>query len=465
MQSPSLNTPVSDVIDILYLASYKMQDILMGAVTGQLRSASPSAFSRKWNAMTTMSGPRRWHEQRWVIDSVLRTDGLEWDQPRIAYTLRPMGIDANPDFAVAKSRISKFADLTPVFTELGERRERLAKEAEAQGRLVAAREHYFHAALLFASAEWPIWEDSAELTALDDRKNDCYAAYGRLADHHVERVEIPFNDSYIPAWFHLPPGYSGGAIPTVIACGGMDAAKELNVNLYGDKLLQRGFAVLSFDGPGQGEAPIRGVKFTPTAWVEAGEVIMDWCRGREEVDNDRIVGFGLSFGSYWMSQIAATQPSLKGAAVGLVCHEPGGHAIFEQASPTFKARYMWMSGLEHDEAAFDEMAKEIDLRAAITGMQVPWLVIAGDEDELSPMQHTYDLARDCPSPSPLLVYQQGRHALSLPTPSVALGPNWLTYSADWLLDRVNGVPAEDFVDFVPPNGVIERRPHPKESAR
>lgn len=413
--------------------------------------------------MTTKPGPRRWHEQRWVIDSVLRTDGLEWDQPRIAYTLRPMGVDAVPDFRVAESRISKFADMTPVFTELAERRQKLAQDAENAGRSVAAREHYFHAALLYATAEWPIWEDTPQLVDLDDRKNYCYAAYGRLADHHVERVDIPFGGSFIPAWFHLPPGYHAGAVHTVISCGGMDAPKELNVNLYGDKFLERGFAVLAFDGPGQGEAPIRGVKFTPTAWVDAGNAILAWCRDRAEVDNDRIAAFGLSFGSYWMSQIAATQPGLRGAAVGLVCHEPGGHMIFEMASPTFKARYMWMAGLEHDEDSFDKMAQEIDLRPLMPGMQVPWLIIAGDEDELSPMEHSYDLARRCPSPSPLLVYQQGRHALSLPTPSVALGPNWLTYASDWLLDRVNGAPAEDYVDYVLSTGSIERRPHPKEA--
>ncbi|MDX6239376.1 MAG: hypothetical protein QOG10_4191 [Kribbellaceae bacterium] len=414
--------------------------------------------------MQPQPGPRRWHEQRWIIDSVLRTDGLEWDQPRIAYTMRPMGIDASPDFHLARTRISKFADLVPVFTELAERRERLATEAEEAGRLVTAREHWFHCSLLFATAEWSIWEDCTLLTELDDRKNRAYAAYARLADHHVERVEIPLGDAFIPAWFHLPPGHTEGLVPTVIACGGMDAAKELNVNLYGDKLLQRGFAVLSFDGPGQGEAPVRGLKFTPTNWIDAGEAIMQWCRERAEVDDDKIVGFGLSFGSYWMSQIAASQPSLKGVAVGLVCHEPGGHMIFEMASPSFKARYMWMAGLEHDEPAFDRMAQQIDLRPVIGDMQVPWLVVAGDEDELSPIQHSYDLARACPSPSPMLVYQQGRHALSLPTSSVASGPNWLTYSADWLLDRVKGVPAEDVVDYVRPDGTIERPPHPKEHA-
>jgi pimeloyl-ACP methyl ester carboxylesterase len=244
----------------------------------------------------------------------------------------------------------------------------------------------------------------------------------------------------------------------------MDAPKELNVNLYGDKLLERGFAVLSFDGPGQGEAPIRGARFTPAAWIDAGEALMVWCGGRPEVDDDRIVGFGLSFGSYWMSQIAATQPRLRASAVGLVCHEPGCHMIFEMASPSFKARYMWMSGLEYDEAAFDQMVTEIDLRPLMPRMSAPWLVVAGDEDELSPIEHSYALARACPAPAPMLVYQQGRHALSLPTPSVALGPNWLTYTADWLLDRVSGVPATDYVDYVLPSGQIERRPHPKQAS-
>jgi pimeloyl-ACP methyl ester carboxylesterase len=407
-------------------------------------------------------GSRRWLEQRWILDSVLRTDGLEWDQPRVAYTVRPMGVDGIADFAVAQSRISKFADMVPVFTELAERRARMAREAEAAGSLVAAREHYFYAALLFVTAQWPIWEDTAELVDLDDRKNDCYAAYGRLADHLVERVEIPFEDGFIPAWFHLPPGYEGGRIPTVISCGGMDAPKELNVSLYGDKFLQRGFAVLAFDGPGQGEAPVRGVKFTPTNWIDAGNAVMAWLDGRAEVDPDRLAAFGLSFGSYWMTQVAATQPRLKGAAVGLVCHEPTGHMIFEMASPSYKARYMWMSGYEYDEAGFDEeIAAHLDLMPLVSEMSVPWLVVAGDEDELSPIEHSYELAAACPVPAPLLVYAQGRHALSLPTPSVALGPQWVSYAADWLLDRVNGVPAEDTFDYVLPSGVVERRDHPK----
>jgi hypothetical protein len=109
------------------------------------------------------------------------------------------------------------------------------------------------------------------------------------------------------------------------------------------------------------------------------------------------------------------------------------------------------------------MVNEIDLRPLMPQMRVPWLVVAGDEDELSPIGHSYELVAACASPSAMLVYQQGRHALSLPTPSVASGPNWLTYSADWLLDRVNGKTVEEHVDYVLPSGEVELRPHPKES--
>ena len=34
---------------------------------------------------------KRWQEQRWILDNIIRTVGIEWDQPRIAYTAGPCG--------------------------------------------------------------------------------------------------------------------------------------------------------------------------------------------------------------------------------------------------------------------------------------------------------------------------------------------------------------------------------------
>ena len=408
---------------------------------------------------TGRTGCRRWDEQRWLVDVAIRTDGMEWDQPRIGYTLRPAGPEAKWDFQWVTERVRKYDDITPVSAAAARRREALAQEAEAAGRFVAAREHYWVASALWLTAAWPIFETTPELIEMNDRKNLCYAKWGEYATHHVERVDIPFGDTVLPAWFHLPPGYDGGQVPAVLACGGMDAFKEIQLSMYGDKLLERGFAVLVVDGPGQGESPILGSYVTERNWIDAGQLLVDWLEARDEVDADRMVAWGLSFGSFWMTQIAATQPRLKGCAVGLVCHEPGAYTIFEKASPTFKARYMWMAGMT-DEAEFDRLAAKLDLMPLMADMTVPWLSVAGEADELSPIQCTYELAAVCGAPAPLLVFEGERHAFS-GAPSTVLGPDWYTSACDWLVDRAAGVEVEERFDFVRSDGVVEQRPHPR----
>ena len=41
---------------------------------------------------------KRWMEQRWLLDTVVRTVGLEWDQARLAYMSAPGGPEATGEF-------------------------------------------------------------------------------------------------------------------------------------------------------------------------------------------------------------------------------------------------------------------------------------------------------------------------------------------------------------------------------
>jgi alpha-beta hydrolase superfamily lysophospholipase len=411
--------------------------------------------------VTATRGPRRWREQRWLVDDTIRNLGIEWDQPRLGYTLGPvMGEQSATDMLTLRTRIRKVADFLPAVSAVAVRKEQLAQWAEDEGHGVTAGEHWFAAAMLWGLAVWPLWEPSPELLGLDERKNKAYLAWVRHASHRVERVDIPLGQATIPAWFHLSASYAGQPLPTVLACGGMDAAREIIIAREGDGLLARGFAVLAFDGPGQGEAPIHGLYVTASNWVDAGEALVGWCRSRPEIDIDRLVCSGTSFGSFWISQIAATQPIFKGCAAALPIFEPGATTIFSEASPTFTARRMFMAGLYHDEAAFDEMVRGYDLRALVSRMHVPWLVVAGEADELSPVRWVYDLARLCPAPSRLVIYQGARHALT-ESPSAMLGPPWRASIADWLLDRVRGLPARDELRYVSATGAVEQRPHPR----
>jgi dienelactone hydrolase len=407
-------------------------------------------------------GPRRWHEQRWLLDVTIRAENIDWDQPRTAQTVSVIGAEAAMDVNWAKERIRKYDDIAPAFAAASARRERMAQEAEARGHLVTAREHYFAAAILLTPAVWAITDDDAWLRKLYGRLNGNYAAWMKYAPHKVQRFELPFGKAALPVYLHTPVGYGGGRLPTVLATSGMDTRKELVVAQYGERFLERGFAVLSVDGPGRGEAPLLGAYVTENNWIEAGEVFMKFLLGRPEVDPDRVVCFGSSFGSYWMPQIAATQPRLKGCATALCCHEPGCFTIFEEASPSYKKRFMWMTNIG-DEAEFDALAAKMDLTPLVGQMKMPWLNVIGEKDELSPIKHTFELAAKCGAPAPIVVYQGARHALSGAS-SVVLGPRFRTLMADWLWERVNGRPAEEYLESVLSDGRIERRPHPRQAA-
>ena len=166
--------------------------------------------------------PRRWHEQRWLTDVVVRAENIDWDQPRSGQTIGPIGSEATLEVNWAKARIRKYDDIAPAFIAAAERRERMAEEATARGHLVSAAENHYAAAILYTPAVWAITDDDNWLRRLYARINANYAAWMTRAPHKVERIELPFGNGKLPAYWHLPPGYSGGRLPTVLASGGMD---------------------------------------------------------------------------------------------------------------------------------------------------------------------------------------------------------------------------------------------------
>src|SRR5262249_34332465 len=54
---------------------------------------------------------RRFEAQRWLLDNVIRANGIDWDQPRSLYLSGPCGNEANADFAGIRERVKKMADI------------------------------------------------------------------------------------------------------------------------------------------------------------------------------------------------------------------------------------------------------------------------------------------------------------------------------------------------------------------
>jgi dienelactone hydrolase len=413
----------------------------------------------RWGNSMKVRGAKRFREQKWLLDSVISTIGLDWDLLRMATVTAPIGFEGMGDWAIVAGMAKRFDDISPSFESVAAGREARAREAEEAGNEITARESYLVASIYYGVAQWPIDEVNERNLMLNAKKLDCYGRYAQRAHHKIERVEMPMGKHIVPAWLHLPVGVEP-PYPVVIMLPGMDTFKEKLVWGYGDKLLERGFAALAIDGPGQSEALMRGLKVTADNFADAGRACISFIDGRKDLDRDRIGVFGRSFGSYAATVLSnAIADRLRGAVVGLPCFEPGFNKIFEEASPTYKNRFMFMAGYEEDEGGFDKFIQGFDLRTRVSNLRCPFMVLGGELDELAPIKYVFEVCKHVPGPVQIVVYKNERHAPGR-LPSSQLGPHWYAMMADWLSARVRDRQPQETSRYlyVTATGRVEQRP-------
>ena len=166
---------------------------------------------------------------------------------------------------------------------------------------------------------------------------------------------------------------------------------------------------------------------------------------------------GSSFGSFFGTMVAASEPRFKACAVTSTCLEPGCHTIFEEASPTFKKRFMWMAGYA-EEPAFDEFCKTLTWEGHAQKIRMPYLCVTGEADELSPLAHTERLLSTLQSPKQLVVYQDSRHSVGN-VPSANLGPAPAGLLADWMQARLAGTPFASERWYIEASGDVVKTPY------
>jgi dienelactone hydrolase len=403
---------------------------------------------------------RRYREQKWLLDIVISTVGLDWDLLRMGMATAPVGFEGMGDWSLVTSKVKRFDDLSPSFAEVAAGREARARIAERAGDEVTAREAYLVASLYYGIAQWPLDEISERNRELNAKKLECFTRYAARAHHRIERVEIRMGKHIVPAWLHLPL-IGKAPYPIVIMVPGMDNFKETLVWGYGDKMIERGLAALTIDGPGQSEALVNGLRVTADNFADVGRACIAWIDTRKDLDPDRIGVFGRSFGSYAATVMTnAIADRVRGIVVGLACFEPGFRKIFEEGSPTFKNRFMFMAGYD-DEAEFDQFIASFDLRTRVANLTCPLMVLGGELDELAPFQCVFEVAKRIPGYVDIVEYQNERHAPGR-MPSSQNGPHWYAMMADWLAARVRDrIPMERSRHrFVKASGEVEERPMP-----
>jgi dipeptidyl aminopeptidase/acylaminoacyl peptidase len=181
-------------------------------------------------------------------------------------------------------------------------------------------------------------------------------------------------------------------------------------------------------------------------------VLVDWLSKRPELDATRIGVTGSSFGSFFGTILTAHEPRIAATAVISTCLEPGCHTIFEEASPTFKKRFMWMSNFT-DEDKFDAFVKTLTWEGHVEAIKSPYLVVAGEADELSPLESTERMIRTMTGPRQLVVYADSRHSVGN-VPAANLGPFPPGLIADWMAARLAGKPMASERWYVQASGQV-----------
>ena len=418
-----------------------------------------SVTARDWSARAPKGEPivKRFDDQRWVLDNVIQANGIDWDQSHTAVAIRSGGTAAVPDMAELRRRVKRLVDIGPSFEALAKKRETAAIAAERNGDKILARDNYYLACNYWASAMWTIDETNDKLIGLNKKKRETFDKYAGLADHHIEWVELPYRGKTLPAILHLPPGYqSSSKVPVIVAVSGMDGFKERSVALYNDAWMQRGYAVLAFEGPGYWEPPLRGIYIDVPGWAEAAKTLADWLAGRPEIDAGKIGMTGVSYGSFFTAIMAAADDRYKACAVTGTCYEPGGETIFNRASPTFKKRFMFMSGIT-DEREFDEFRKTIDWNGYAQKVKGAYLVCCGEYDQLCPLEYTDAFMQALGGPKQLMVYEGGNHSIALTT-ATERGPEPREYQAEWMAAQLEGKPFKSERWFIESSGRVVKQP-------
>lgn len=180
-----------------------------------------------------------------------------------------------------------------------------ARTSLTGGHRVSARDGFLRASNYYRCAEFFLHGDAADprIRHAYDASVACFHKAAELFTPAIEPVEIPYEDTTLPGYLYRPDD-SGLARPTVVMFNGFDGTAE-EMHFFGAAAaVERGYTVLSLDGPGQPGALHRGLTFRPD-WENVVTPVLDHAVTLPGVDPERMALFGASMGGYLAPRAAA----------------------------------------------------------------------------------------------------------------------------------------------------------------
>jgi pimeloyl-ACP methyl ester carboxylesterase len=175
----------------------------------------------------------------------------------------------------------------------------IGDKSAAAGHAVSAREAYLRSSTYYRTSYFPLYGKPVDprLVEAFERETDSFRKGAPLFSPPIEALEIPFEDGSLPTYF-VKVDDSGKPRPTILQTNGYDSTINEMYFSHAPAAIRRGYNYLCFDGPGQGRNLIRdGIPIRPD-WENVVSPVVDFALKRPEIDPDRLVLIGWSFGGY-----------------------------------------------------------------------------------------------------------------------------------------------------------------------
>ena len=319
--------------------------------------------------------------------------------------------------------ISSFPSWYPAWRKAALEWEELARQEEARGRRLSAGDHLLRASMAYHFGQLLARLGTDEKREGRAKRVELYRRALPFLDRDVQPVQIPFQGGGLPGYLHLPHGVPRP--PCLIMIDGADSVKEEYHNWAG-QYARRGLAVVTFDGPGQGETLGR-LTMDPNRYGTAVSAIVDFLEQDGRVDASRAAAWGSSMGGYLVGVAAAQEPRLK-AAVSL-----GGFYDFRDYGYTWplgtQINVQEDLGLSTLAEARQYVREHLNLGKFAPEIRCPFLVIHGALDELVTTEEAALMAKAAPR-GEFVVFEDGFHTCT------NVNSRLVPLMTGWVLDRL-----------------------------
>jgi pimeloyl-ACP methyl ester carboxylesterase len=237
----------------------------------------------------------------------------------------------------------------------------------------------------------------------DPKRPESFEKTGRLFFQGLDTLGIRYEYSSAAyengrlRTLYLPGPKGSERKPLIVLVGGFDSILEELYPVLGKAALDRGYSVLMYEGPGQGE-PLRkyGMKFTPEWERPTAAVLDEFLRAHETPT--KIVLVGMSFGGYFAPRAAAFDERIDGVVAFDTCFdfwEPASRIVAAARNPLAMndpdvgwgfRNAVWTMGIKDGNASI--VGSPYTLAPVASRIRQDVLILAGTDDHFIPFHQT-----------------------------------------------------------------------------